>query len=105
MVNGGRFNDQQILGRKTIDLMITNQIDHLVDASPFGLGFGLVTESNDHQTLSSIGNYSWGGYFSTSYWMDPEEELVGLFFVQMFPTWHGDIHSKFQVLTYQALVN
>ncbi|MBL7112049.1 MAG: beta-lactamase family protein [Bacteroidales bacterium] len=105
MVNGGTFNGQQILGRKTVDLMITNQIAHLPDASPFGLGFGLVTEKNLHQTLSSLGNYSWGGYFSTSYWMDPKEDLVGLFFVQMFPNWHGDIHPKFQVLTYQALVN
>ena len=105
LVNGGKYNGQQILGRKTIDLMTTNQIDHLPEATPFGLGFGLVTEKNDHETLSSIGNYSWGGYFSTSYWMDPKEDLVGLFFVQMFPNWHGDIHTKFQVLTYQALVD
>jgi CubicO group peptidase (beta-lactamase class C family) len=105
LVNGGRFNGQQILGRKTIDLMTTNQIDHLPDTDPFGLGFGLVTEKNDHNTMSSIGNFSWGGYFSTSYWMDPVEDLVALFFVQMYPNEHGDIHPKFQILTYQALVN
>ena len=105
LVNGGRFNGHQILGRKTIDLMTTNQIEHLPDASPFGLGFGLVTEKNEHLTLCSVGNYSWGGYFSTSYWMDPVEDLVGLFFVQMYPNYHGEIHPKFQVLTYQALVD
>jgi hypothetical protein len=30
--------------------------------------------------------------------------MIGLFFCQMFPAWHGEIHQKFQVLTYQALV-
>jgi hypothetical protein len=37
--------------------------------------------------------------------MDPVEDLVGLFFINMYPNWHGEIHPKFQVLTYQALVD
>jgi CubicO group peptidase (beta-lactamase class C family) len=103
MVNGGSYNGHQILGRKTIDLMTTNQVGELYGNGGFGLGFGLVTEKTKHQILSSVGNYSWGGYFSTSYWMDPEEDLIGLFFTQMSPMEYGDIHQKFQVLTYQAL--
>lgn len=104
MVNGGSYNGHQILGRKTIDLMTMNHVGNLYGDGGFGLGFGLVTKGNKHETLSSVGNYSWGGYFSTSYWMDPEEELIALFFTQMFPMHYGEIHDKFQVLTYQALV-
>lgn len=104
MINGGSYNGHQFLGRKTIDLMTTNQIGYLEEAAAFGLGFGLVTEQTKHEILSSVGNYSWGGYFSTSYWMDPQEDLIGLFFTQMDPAWYGEIHQKFQVLTYQALV-
>jgi CubicO group peptidase (beta-lactamase class C family) len=104
MVNGGSYNGHQILGRKTIDLMTMNQAGDLFGDGGFGLGFGLVTEGTKNQILSSVGNYSWGGYFSTSYWMDPKEDLIGLFFTQMYPMQYGDIHQKFQVLTYQALV-
>lgn len=103
MINGGSYNGHQILGRKTVDLMTTNQVGDLYGDGGFGLGFGLVTEATKHQILSSVGNYSWGGYFSTSYWMDPEEDLIGLFFTQMAPMQYGNIHSKFQVMTYQAL--
>jgi CubicO group peptidase (beta-lactamase class C family) len=103
MVNGGEYNGNQILARKTVDLMTTNQVGDLYGDGGFGLGFGLVTEATKHQILNSVGNYSWGGYFSTSYWMDPEEDLIGLFFTQMAPMHYGDIHQKFQVLTYQAL--
>jgi CubicO group peptidase (beta-lactamase class C family) len=104
MINGGLYNGHQILGRKTIDLMTMNQVGNLYGDGAFGLGFGLVTEATKHIILSSAGNYSWGGYFSTSYWMDPKEDLIGLFFTQMYPMQYGDIHQKFQVLTYQALV-
>jgi CubicO group peptidase (beta-lactamase class C family) len=104
MVNGGSYNGQQILGRKTIDLMTMNQVGDLYGDGGFGLGFGLVTKDNKNKTLSSVGNYNWGGYFSTSFWMDPKEDLIALFFTQMYPMHHGEIHDKFQVLTYQALV-
>ena len=103
MINGGSYNGHQILGRKTVDLMTTSQVGELYGDGAFGLGFGLVTDKTKNQILSSVGNYSWGGYFSTSYWMDPEEDLIGLFFTQMFPMQYGDIHQKFQVMTYQAL--
>jgi CubicO group peptidase (beta-lactamase class C family) len=104
MVNGGSYNGYQILGRKTVDLMTMNQVGGLYGDGAFGLGFGIVTDGTKHQILSSVGNYNWGGYFSTTYWMDPQEDLIGLFFTQMFPMQYGDIHNKFRVLVYQALV-
>jgi CubicO group peptidase (beta-lactamase class C family) len=104
MINGGSYNGHQILSRKTIDLMTMNQVGDLWGDGAFGLGFSIVTDKTNHQILSSVGNYSWSGYFSTSYWMDPREDLIGLFYCQMQPMWHGEIHQKFQVLAYQALV-
>jgi len=104
MINGGTYNGHQFLGRKTIDLMTTNQLANLPDGAVSGLGFSLVTEKTKYRILSSEGNFSGGGYFSTSYWMDPKEDLIGLLFTQMYPARYGEIHQKFQVLTYQALV-
>ena len=103
LVNGGIYNGHQLLSRKTIDLMTKNQVGDFWGDRAFGLGFGITTESGSAEKLSSIGNYWWGGYFSTSFWIDPVEDLVAISLTQMFPAWHGEIHQKFQVLTYQAI--
>jgi CubicO group peptidase (beta-lactamase class C family) len=51
----------------------------------------------------SVGSYSWGGYYSTSYWGDPEKKIVGLLFMQQFPQEHGELHSNYRKLIYKAL--
>ena len=103
-LNGGIYNGNRILGRKTIELMLTNQIDDS-DGTQFGLGFGLETPKNDKGSPKSIGSFSWGGYFNTTYWADPKEKIVGLIFKQIVPTSHGDLDSKFEELVYQAIID
>lgn len=107
LLNGGELNGKRLLGRKTIDLITTNQIGDLRiwGGAEFGLGFALVTDEQKHLTLNSVGNYAWGGYFSTTYWMDPEEELSATLMTQMAPTTHGEVHDKFHVLVYQAIID
>jgi CubicO group peptidase (beta-lactamase class C family) len=105
LVNGGKYNGTQFLSRKTIDLIKTNQIGDLMGDDAFGLGFGITTKKNTADILSSEGNYWWSGYFNTSYWIDPSEDLIAVFMTQMRPMEHWDIHDKFQVLTYQAIVD
>lgn len=105
LVNDGSYNGHQLLSRKTIEIMTKNQVGDLWGSGAFGLGFGITTETGSAEKLSSVGNYWWGGYFSTSFWVDPEEDLIAVMMTQMFPTWHGEIHQKFQVLTYQAIVD
>ena len=68
-LNGGEFNGNRLLSRKTVDLMLTDQLPDL--NNEFGLGFGLETEKNDYRSPASIGTFSWGGAFSTQYWADP----------------------------------
>src|SRR5258706_3643560 len=104
-LNGGIYNGNRILGRKTIELMMTNQLKDTDDDFQFGLGFGLETIKNDRLSPASIGSFSWGGYFSTSYWGDPKEKIVGLIFKQISPTAHGDEDDKFKELVYQAIVD
>ena len=104
-LNGGIYNGNRILGRKTIELMMTNQLKDTGDDFQFGLGFGLETIKNDRLSPASIGTFSWGGYFSTSYWADPKEKLIGLIYKQINPTTHGDEDDKFKELVYQAIVD
>ncbi|QOI96166.1 MAG: beta-lactamase family protein [Flammeovirgaceae bacterium] len=103
-LNYGQLNGVRLISRKTVELMLTNQVA-AINASPVGLGFGLETTSNDHSSVVSLGTFSWAGAFNTHYWADPKEKLIGLIFTNIYETAHWSIGEKFKVLTYQALAD
>jgi CubicO group peptidase (beta-lactamase class C family) len=53
--------------------------------------------------VGSTGEYNWGGAAGTRFWIDPQEQLIGLFMVQSLPH-RTRLGGEFKVLTYQALV-
>ena len=103
-LNGGIYNGTRLLSHKTVELMLTNQVQPPL-TTQFGLGFGLETSHNDYQSILSSGSFSWGGAFNTHYWADPKEKLVGLIFTNMYNSPYWNIGDKFKVLTYQAIVD
>jgi CubicO group peptidase (beta-lactamase class C family) len=100
LLNGGEYNGKRILSRNSIRMMTQNQIG---DLGEFGLGFGIVTGKSEARNPASTGTFSWGGMFSSSYWIDPKEKIVAQLFLNQYPNSHGDIHTKFKALVYQAL--
>lgn len=106
LLNEGKYNGQRLLGRNTVRMMTMNQIgDVAFGNNKFGLGFEVVTEKGSARTPAQVGTFSWGGAFSTSYWVDPKEKLVLLFYRQLMNSTHGDVVEKFRALTYQALTD
>jgi CubicO group peptidase (beta-lactamase class C family) len=103
-LNKGEYNGTRLLSRKTVELMLTNQLQSPI-TNQFGLGFGLETDKNDYQSIVSLGSFSWGGAFNTHYWADPKEKLIGLIFTNMYNTPYWNIGDKYKVLTYQAIVD
>ena len=103
-INKGEYNGVRLLSRKTIELMLTNQIQPPI-ANQYGLGFGLETEKNDYQSMSSIGSFNWGGAFNTQYWADPKEKLVALIYTNMISSPGISTGEKFKVLTYQSIID
>jgi CubicO group peptidase (beta-lactamase class C family) len=105
LLNNGTYNGKRLLSRNTIRIMTMNQIGDLSiwGGEKFGLGFQVVTEKTSGKTLSQEGTFSWGGAFSTSYWVDPKEKMVMLFYRQLQSSTHGDVAEKFRSLTYQAI--
>jgi CubicO group peptidase (beta-lactamase class C family) len=102
LLNGGELDGARILGKKTVELMRYPHHDNW-----FGLGFAVVTdkESSDKKSpdiLESVGSFSWGGAAATTFWIDPQEELIGLLMTQLFNNPYP-FHQQFKVLTYQAL--
>ncbi|MFN8357416.1 MAG: serine hydrolase domain-containing protein [Spirosomataceae bacterium] len=108
ILNGGSFNGKQLLSRKTVELMAVNQIGELEMGSvgnKFGLGFEITTEKGHSQEPSSVGALRWGGRNYSDYWIDPKEEIVGVWLTQVVPTRHGGIDKQFKQLAYQALID
>jgi CubicO group peptidase (beta-lactamase class C family) len=99
-LNGGELDGVRLLGRKTVELMLTNQIASLPVA--FGLGFALETPANDHRSPASVGTFSWSGAFSTYYWADPKERLVALIYTNVYGG-NAAIEGPFKALVYGAL--
>ncbi len=104
LLNGGMYNGKRILSRNTVRMMIMNQIGDLSRGDDkFGLGFQIVTERGSARTPSNTGTFSWGGAFATSYWVDPKEKMVFLFYRQLQNTTHGDMAEKFRSILYGAM--
>jgi len=110
LLNGGELDGVRILGRKTIDLMT---VDHLEDGMPtgflqpgwgFGLGFTVKNEAGLDGMPDSVGSFSWIGAQGTSFWIDPKENLVGVFMVQIRPNRDITFRQQFRRLVYQALI-
>ncbi|MFN8241528.1 MAG: serine hydrolase domain-containing protein [Bacteroidales bacterium] len=106
ILDKGVYDGKRILSRKTIELMLANQIGNLsLGKDKFGLGFQITTPEGSSVSGMSEGSFSWGGYWSTTYWGDPGEKLVCLLFINQSPMNHGEVHGKFRSLIYQALTD
>jgi CubicO group peptidase (beta-lactamase class C family) len=103
LLNDGELDGVRILGRKSVELMRTSRVDWDGDDVPdFGLGFAVVSDLGRNGELASPGAYAWGGAFDTSYWIDPHEDLIGVYMSQARPT-GSDLGARFKTLVYQAL--
>ncbi len=106
MLDGGQLDGTRFLSRKSVELMTSDHLDGITGfsrgGSTFGLGFAVTTDVGKSGSLGSVGSFAWGGAAGTKFWIDPEEDLIGIFMVQILPhrTRMGD---EFRLLTYQAI--
>ena len=116
LANGGRVGGmdrgERVIGRKTVELMHTNHLPtellphELLGLPVPGMGFGLgsrvMLDVAETAGPGSVGEYGWAGAAKTYYWVDPAEELVGLFMSQyMTGTLLPD--RDLRTLAYQAI--
>ncbi len=107
MLEGGQLNGTRVLSRKSVELMTADHmtgIKGLGNGSTFGLGFGLLQDIGQAAKLGSPGTYDWGGAAGTKFWIDPKEELIGIFMVQILPH-QTKMGEEFRQLTYQAVAD
>jgi CubicO group peptidase (beta-lactamase class C family) len=109
LLNNGEYNGTRFLAPNTVRLMTVNQIGDLFvnvtgpTENKFGFGFSLITKEGSRLSPSQEGTYSWGGVFSTSYWVDPKEDMLVLLYRQMWGPHVADTDKAFKPLVYQAI--
>jgi CubicO group peptidase (beta-lactamase class C family) len=109
LLNGGEYNGVRYLAHNTVRLMTMNQIGDLFvnlgvpTENKFGFGFSIVTENGSRLGPSQAGTYAWGGAFSTTYWVDPKEEMIVLLYRQMWGPHVADTDKALKPLVYQAI--
>jgi CubicO group peptidase (beta-lactamase class C family) len=114
LLNKGELDGTRLLGRKTVEFMMMNHLPEEfrvfeLKGSGFGLGFGLgfgVTKDIiQTKSLGSEGLFGWVGAANTRFWIDPKEEIIGLFMNQFIPYDFYPVSQEFQVLVYQAIID
>jgi CubicO group peptidase (beta-lactamase class C family) len=108
MLNDGVFNGKRLISSKTVELMTVNHLGEVtfpLKGAGFGLGFYTVNDLGLRGLLGSKGEYGWGGAYHSTYWVDPEENLVVVYFTQLRPDNGLDDHDKLRALVYQAMID
>ncbi len=111
LLNGGQLDGVRILSPKTVDLMSSNVLGDLPSVNNVngrvGYGFGLTFAVNlgidKTGAIGSKGEYNWGGAAGTAFWIDPKEDMIGVFMVQVMP--QRLVKDQFKQLAYQAILD
>ena len=123
LANGGEHGGVRLLGRKTVEFMTSNHLNPLFPDDPmtslasdvigggrqWGVGFSItgsvVTNPATSGLPVSVGTFSWGGAATTGFWVDQEEDIVGIAHTQLTPSGTYPVMELMQLLTYQALID
>lgn len=101
LLNGGKYNGKQILSPRTAAIMVSPQLDFKYNGvDDFGLGFSLTSEKSANLNARNKGSFAWGGYYGTTYWADPKDNLIVLIMTQHSPNSHGDLAGKIERIIY-----
>ncbi len=106
-LNGGEYNGIRLLSRKTVDVILSNQIGDIwgdESNTKFGLAFDIITETGQNKGgKGSVGTFSWGGYFNTQYFADPQEKIIGILMKQTQGPVNDVTGWKFRQLVFQSI--
>jgi len=118
LLNGGELDGVRVMSRSTIKLMTSDSLGTRI-ATPmqpgelllgtqgytFGLGFMVRQGDGIAGVPGSAGEFMWAGYAGTYFWVDPKEEIVGVYMTQAPSPIRAYYRRMFKTLVYQSLVD
>jgi CubicO group peptidase (beta-lactamase class C family) len=118
LLNGGELDGARVMSRSTIKLMTSDHLGTRIAAPlqpgelllgtpgyTFGLGFAVRQRDGVAGVPGSAGEFMWAGYAGTYFWVDPKEEIVGVYMTQAPSPIRAYYRKMFKALVYQALVD
>ncbi len=120
LLNGGELEGVRLLARKTVALMSSDHLPPGVRFSPttraqfeesaplaefgqgFGLGFCVRKEAGLNPVPGSVGDFYWSGVHGTYFWIDPDEQLIGVLMLCA-PDLRRHYRALMRQLVYQSL--
>ncbi len=115
---GGSFNGQCLIGRRTLQLMTRNflggrslaqmALGAFSETANEGVGFGLGFASTLDEVASATvgaGDFYWGGRASTLFWVDPIEQCYAIFMTQLIPSSTFNFRGQLKNIIYAALID
>ena len=114
LMNKGELNGVRILSESSVEMMSKNHLSDSVlsDGAAFGLdgvGFGLtmavVEDAGRAGTYSTNGEFSWGGAASTTFWVDPVNQVTAVMMTQYMPSDKYPLREDLKTLIYSGLSN
>jgi CubicO group peptidase (beta-lactamase class C family) len=112
ILNKGELAGVRLLGPRTVDFMTADHLGPIPGNDPsllppghgFGLGFAVRTAAGVAPMPGSLGTVHWSGIGGTSFFVDPAEQLFGIFLAQA-PNQREHYRALFRTLAYAALVD
>jgi len=120
LLNRGELGGVRLIGPKTLALMTTNHLPGGADLTKlsrsmfseatlagvgFGLGFAVTMDPAQTLLQGSAGEYYWGGAATTSFWIDPAEELITIFMTQVLPSSAYPLRRELRTMVYSAITD
>ncbi len=120
LLNGGELAGVRLVGPKTLALMRANHLpggrtlpemsrslfsEAAYNGIGFGLGFSVTLDPAQTLIPGSAGEYAWGGAATTSFWIDPAEELIAIFMTQVLPSTAYPIRRELRTMIYAAITD
>ncbi len=112
LLNGGALEGKRLLGPRTVRYIASDHLDESISkgdsfiAGPgygFGLGFATRLAYGESNWPASTGEFYWGGYAGTYFWIDPEESLVVSYMSQE-PLRRQHYRVLLRNLVYQSII-
>lgn len=110
LLNGGTLDGVRLLSPATVRWAMSNQIgtmrgqSHPGDGYSWGLFNPVRVSEGGPPFPGSVGDLYWGGITGPRYFVDPQQKLVGIVFIQA-PSVRAAYHAELRALVYGALVD
>lgn len=108
LANNGQFQGKRLLGKQTVAFMTADHTGTRTGRPPglgFGLGFEVRKTTGEAALPGSLGEYGWAGAAGTVFWVDPKNDLIAIYMVQVSELDRVALRNQFRTMVQAAIID